>query len=366
MPHDIAIVLDGSAGEGGGQILRTALPLSAITGKPFAVHRIRGNRIKPGLRPQHREAVRASARLCEAEVTGAEVGSDSLEFRPTARVVPGTYLFDIGTGGSTPLLFQTLCWPLALAGGPSQLTLRGGTHHQYSPTFHDLALVWAQAVARLGFHFEVALQAAAFYPDGGGEITAAVRPAHSMPPLDLRHRGTLEQVEVVAMVGGLSFSVAERLAERALRKLREIGVAADATRVPVPARGSSGSNLLLVASFERTRAGFGALGDGGQTPDRAADEAVSACARFLEGGAAVDLHLADQLLLPAAILAARLVPPPPGIVPVTRYTVSSVTKHLLTSAEVVKRFLDVEISVLGREEEEGEVCVQPPGASVEA
>ncbi len=365
MPDDIAIVLDGSAGEGGGQMLRTALALSAITGRSFGIQRVRANRIKPGLRPQHREAVAAAASLCAAEVKGAEVGSDRLEFRPRAPVAPGEHLFDVGTAGSTPLLFQTLCWPLALAGGASQLTLRGGTHHQYSPTFHDLALVWAPAVARLGFQFEVALQAAAFYPAGGGEITAVIRRAHSMPPLDLRHRGTLEQVEVVAMVGGMSFVVAERLAERALRKLRDIGVAADATRVPVPARRSAGSHLLLVASFERTRAGFGALGDRGQTPDRAADEAVAACARFLHGGAAVDIHLGDQLLLPAAILAAGLVPAPPGIVPATRYTVSAVTKHLLTTAEVVRRFLDVEISVVGREEEEGEVRVQPPGAGVE-
>ncbi len=112
-----------------------------------------------------------------------------------------------------------------------------------------------------------------------------------MPPLDLRHRGTLEEVEVVAMVGGMPFLVAERLGERALRKLRDIGIAADATRVPVPARRSVGSNILIVASFERTRAGFGGLGDRGQTPDRAADEAVAACARFLQGGAAVDRYL---------------------------------------------------------------------------
>jgi RNA 3'-terminal phosphate cyclase (ATP) len=365
VPDDIGIVLDGSAGEGGGQILRTALALSAITGKGFVVHRIRAQRIKPGLRPQHREAALATARLCGAEVHGAEVGSSRLEFRPTSRVQPGEHVFDIGTAGSTPLLFQTLCWPLALAGGRSQLTLRGGTHQQYSPTFHDLALVWAPAVARLGFRFEVALQAAGFYPEGGGELTASVEPAHAMPPLDLRHRGTLGQVEVVAMVAGQPFAVAERLAERALRKLRDIGVPADATRVPVPARRSAGSHLLLVASFERTRAGFGILGDRGQTPDRAADEVVAGLARFLQGGGAVDRYLADQLVVPAALLAAGLVRAPPGIVPVTRYTTSAVTKHLLTNAEVVKRFLDVDVAVLGREEEEGEVRVQPPGAGVE-
>jgi RNA 3'-terminal phosphate cyclase (ATP) len=298
-------------------------------------------------------------------VDDADVGSSRLAFRPTAKVAPGEHAFDIGTAGSTPLLFQTLCWPLSLAGGRSQLTLAGGTHQQHSPTFHFLALVWAPAVARLGFRFEVALQAAGFYPEGGGEITAVVEPAHAMPPLDLRHRGTLTEVEVVGMVGGLPFDVAERLAARALRRLRDMGVAAEATRVPVPARRSAGSHLLVVASFERVRAGFGAIGDRGQTPERGADEAVEAFATFLRRGAAVDAYLADQLLLPAAIAAAGLVPPPPGIVPATRYSVSAVTKHLLTVADVAKRFLPVEIAVIGREDEEGEVRVAPPGAGIE-
>jgi len=365
MPGDLEIVLDGSAGEGGGQILRSALALSAITGKAFAIERIRANRIKPGLRPQHRAAVLAAGELCRAEVRGADLGSDRIEFRPRAPVSAGAHAFDIGTAGSAPLLFQTLCWPLALAKTPSQLTLRGGTHQQYSPTFHFLTLVWAPAVARLGFRFELGLQAAGFYPEGGGEMTAGIEPAHAMPPLDLRHRGTLDEVEVVAMVAGLSFGVAERLAERALRRLRTIGVAAEATRVPVPARRSAGSHLLLVAHFQRGRAGFGALGDRGQTPDRAADEAVEACATFLQRGAAVDRYLGDQLVLPAALLAAGLVPPAQGVVPVTRYSVDAVTKHLTTNVAVVRRFLDLDAAVVGREEEEGEVRIQPRGAAVE-
>ena len=361
-PH---IVLDGSAGEGGGQILRTALALSAITGKPFSIDRVRAHRLKPGLRPQHRAAALATAQLCQAEVEGAEVASDRITFRPRAPVATGEHVLDLGTAGSAPLLFQTVCWPLALAGGRSHLTLRGGTHQQHSPTFHDLALVWAPAVARLGFRFDLSLQAAGFYPEGGGEMAAVIEPAHPMPPLDLRHRGTLAEVEVVAMVAGLPFVVAERLADRALRRLRDIGVAADATRVPVPARRSAGSHLLLVAHFERTRAGFGALGDRGQTPDRAADEVVTSCAHFLEAGAAVDPHLGDQLVVPAALVAAGLLPPPPGIVPATRYTVSEVTQHLLTNADVVKRFLDVEVAVFGKVGEEGEVRVEPPGGGAE-
>jgi RNA 3'-terminal phosphate cyclase (ATP) len=365
VPSDLPIVLDGSAGEGGGQILRTALALSAITGKPFSIHRIRENRLKPGLRPQHREAVRAVARIVDAALEGDEVGSSRLEFRPRGRVRPGEWAFDIGTAGSTPLLFQTVCWPLALAGGSSSVTLRGGTHQDHAPSFHYLALVWAPAVARLGFRFELELQAAGFYPEGGGEFTARVEPAHAMPPLDLRHRGTLQDVEVVSMVGGLGYEIAERQAAHALKGLREMGVAAEAERVPVPARASKGSHVLLVAAFERTRAGHGAVSARDRSPEETADLALSEFRAYVSGGAAVDRHLGDQLLLPAALVASGIVPPAPGIVPITRYTVSGITKHLTTNADVIRRFLDAEIAVVGKEDEEGEVRVQPRGGGAE-
>src|SRR5512143_2652626 len=304
MPEPLPIVLDGSAGEGGGQILRTALALSAITGRPFTLVRARANRLKPGLRPQHREAARAVAALCDAEVKGDDVGSSRLEFRPRRAAAPGEFTLDIGTAGSTPLLFQTVCWPLALAGAPSTVTLRGGTHQDHAPSFHYLALVWAPAVARLGFKFGLELQAAGFYPEGGGEFTAAVEPAHPMPPLDLRQRGTLQEVEVVSMVGGLGYEIADRQASRALRGLREAGISAQAERVPVPARLSKGGHVLIVSTFERTRAGHGAVSARERTPEQTADEAVRGFRDHLARGAAVDRHLGDQLLLPAALLAA--------------------------------------------------------------
>jgi RNA 3'-terminal phosphate cyclase (ATP) len=365
VPSDLPILLDGSAGEGGGQILRTALSLSAVTGKGFRITRIRENRPKPGLRPQHREAARAVARIVDAELEGDEVGSGRLSFRPRRRARPSEWAFDIGTAGSTPLLFQTVCWPLALAGGVSGLTLRGGTHQDHAPSFHYLALVWAPAVARLGFHFTCELTEAGFYPEGGGEFTARVEPAHPMPPLDLRHRGTLLDVEIVSMVAGLGFEVADRQAARAHRGLRDLGIEAQAERVPVPSRASRGGHVLIVSSFERTRAGHGAVSARERSPEETADLAVKAFGSYLAGGAAVDRHLGDQLLLPAAFAAAGLVPAPPGVVPSTRFTVSEVTKHLVTNAEVIRRFLDVEISVLGREDAEGEVRVQPPGATAE-
>jgi RNA 3'-terminal phosphate cyclase (ATP) len=350
---DHRIVLDGSAGEGGGQILRTALSLSAITGKAFALENARANRLKPGLRPQHREAARATARLCDAAVEGDEVGSSRLEFRPGRAVAPGSWEIDIGTAGSTPLLFQTLCWPLALAGGGSTLTLRGGTHQDHAPSFHYLALVWAPAVARL--------RAAGFYPEGGGEFTARVEPAHAMPPLDLRHRGTLQDVEVVSMVCGLGFEIADRQAARALKGLREVGVSAQAERVPMPARVSRGAHVLIVSTFQRTCAGHGAVSARDRAPEQLADDAVAAFRSHLAGGGAVDVHLGDQLILPAALVAAGLVPPAPGVTPATRYTVAAVTSHLRTNADVIRRFLDVDVEISGADEQEGEVRISPRG-----
>jgi RNA 3'-terminal phosphate cyclase (ATP) len=362
---DLPIVLDGSQGEGGGQILRTALSLSAITGKPFAITNVRANRLKAGLRPQHVAAARAAARLVDAELTGDAVGGTRLEFRPRRKATPGEWVLDVGTAGSTPLLLQTICWPLALAGAPSQLTLRGGTHQDHAPSFHYLALVWAPAVARLGFKLALELQGAGFYPEGGGEFTARIEPAHPMPPLDLRHRGTLLDVEVISVVGGLGYEIADRQASRALRSLRAAGIAAVAQRVPVPAPLSKGGHVLVVSTFERTRCGHGAVSARERTPEQIAEEAVNAFRAHLAGGGAVDRHLGDQLLLPAALGAAGLVPAPPGVVPSTRYTVAEVTSHLTTNAAIIRRFLDVEIAVLGREGDEGEVRVQPPGGATE-
>jgi len=353
------VELDGSIGEGGGQILRTALSLSAVTGHPFSIERIRSNRLKPGLRPQHREAARAVARIVDGRLAGDEVGSTGLEFSPRTAPRPGDWAFDIGTAGSTPLLLQTVCWPLALAGAPSALTLRGGTHQDHAPSFHYLALVWAPAVARLGFRVSVELQAAGFYPEGGGEFTARVEPATPLPPLDLRHRGTLLEVEVVSMVGGLGYDVAERQASRALRRLRDHGIAAESERVPVPARASKGGHVLIVSTFERTRAGHGAVTARERSPEETAELAVEAFRAYLSGGAAVDGHLGDQLLVPAALVAAGRPPSPPGIMPSVRYSVSEVTMHLVTNAEVIRRFLDVDVKVEGNVGEEGEVQVAP-------
>jgi RNA 3'-terminal phosphate cyclase (ATP) len=362
LPASPRVDLDGSLGEGGGQILRTALSVSAVTGRGFSIDRIRAQRLKPGLRPQHREAARAIARIVNGRLAGDEVGSTELEFEPRERPRAGEWAFDIGTAGSTPLLLQTVCWPLALAGAPSSLTLRGGTHQDHAPSFHYLALIWAPAVARLGFRVSMELQAAGFYPEGGGEFTARIEPASPLPPLDLRHRGTLLDVEVVSMVGGLGYEVAERQAARAVRRLRDRGIAADDERVPVPARASKGGHVLIVATFERTRGGHGAVTSRDRSPEQTADQAVDGFQAYLSRGGAVDGHLGDQLLLPGALAVSGYPPSPPGVIPSVRYTVSEVTPHLLTNAEVLRRFLPAEVVVDGKLGEEGEVRIAAPAS----
>jgi RNA 3'-terminal phosphate cyclase (ATP) len=353
------IELDGAQGEGGGQILRSALSLSAITGTPFRIVRVRHGRMKPGLRPQHVAAAQSLAALCRADLDGASVGSDQILFCPRQLATPGSHAFDIGTAGSAPLLFQTLCWPLALAGGPSDLTLRGGTHQDHSPSFHYLALVWAPAMARMGFGFDLSLQTAGFYPEGGGELTARIHPARAMPPLELLHRGTLLEADALSLVAGQPFEVAERLARRAERRLRECGVAGEVRAVPLPTGPSRGTHLIVVARFERTVSGHAATGDPGRDPERTADAAVSEFSRFLDGHAAVDRHLGDQLLLPAALGAAGRAPRPDGVGRATRFTVSEVTRHLATNALVVRAFLPVEVEIDGTEGGPGTVEVRP-------
>jgi RNA 3'-terminal phosphate cyclase (ATP) len=346
-------------GEGGGQILRTALALSAVTGRSFRISRIRHDRLKPGLRPQHLAAARAIASLCQGTLTDDEVGSDAITLEPGEIREQSTWVFDIGTAGSAPLLFQTVCWPLAMGGTPTQVSLLGGTHQDHSPSFHYLALVWAPAVARLGFHFDLTLQRAGFYPEGGGELGASIQPARAMPALDLQHRGTLLEAEVLSLVAGVDFSIAERQADRAEQRMREAGVSCQVRAVPMPGGPSRGSHVLVVSRFERVRSGHSATSEGGRDPDRTADGAVAGFTRFLDGRGAVDRHLADQLLVPAGLVASGWVPRPAGVDLSTRFTVGEVTRHLLTNAEVVRRFLPVEIAVDGAEGAEGTVTVVP-------
>jgi RNA 3'-terminal phosphate cyclase (ATP) len=340
------IEADGSYGEGGGQILRSALSLALVTRQAFRIDRLRVARNPPGLRPQHLQAVRAAEAIGQASVEGAELGSQRLVFRP-GELRPGNYRFDIGTAGSAPLILQALSVPLALAGSQSQLSVGGGTHVPWSPCFHYLAGPWLELVRRIGLHLELSMLRPGFYPKGGGEITARIGPASSLRPLNLSDRGRLQAIEGLSAVANLPDHILERQREQALRRLEEAGLRAIIARERWSAL-SPGTLLLLNARFEHVEACFFALGERGKPAEQVADEAVDALLAFLDSDAAVEMHLADQLLLPLSLAQG------PSVLRTQR-----VTPHLITNAWLIQRFLPVRIDIGGENGEPADIRIRP-------
>jgi len=340
--------LDGSYGEGGGQIVRTALSLSAITGRPVRIDNVRQRRTQPGLRPQHLAAVRAVARICGARVRGADIGSRAVEFVPGAAPAAGEYAFDVaevsegGSAGSTGLLFQCLFMPLALARGCSTLSLAGGTHVRWSPCHHYLAEVFLPAVRRLGLHAELDLVRWGWYPRGGGRVVARIQGlggsgAPPLRPLLLMDRGRLVEVRGFSAASNLPEHVIRRQKDQVLRRLKARHLRADIDELTPPADGP-GTALFVLAKYEHVRAGFTGYGRVRYPAEKVADDAADAFEEHLSGRAAVDPYLADQLLLPAALA--------PGT---TEYGTSRVTGHLLTNAWVIRQFLDRRVTIAAAE-----------------
>ena len=368
------IEIDGSFGEGGGQVLRTALTLSAITNQPVIISRLRAGRRNPGLAPQHLTVVHAMARVCDAKVRGAAIGSTEIEFRPQSPPRAGEYIFDVaeaapgGSAGSVTLILQALLLPLALAGASSHLTLKGGTHVAWSPPFHYLAHVFLPTVARMGVRAEARLDAWGFYPVGGGRISADVVPLPSIVPhavaqraanssatavrtvpafssLSLIERGPLKTIRGWAVAANLPAHIPQRMANRARNVLAQQGLPVKIT--PVRERGAGpGAGLFLVAEYEHSLAGFSSLGEKGKPSDQVADEACRDLLAHHAAGAAVDMHLADQLLLPMALTSGR-----------SEFRAGRVTQHLLTNVHVIRQFLPVEIEIVGEEGGPGAVTV---------
>jgi RNA 3'-terminal phosphate cyclase (ATP) len=356
------IRIDGSEGEGGGQILRTALTLSMVTGRPFELFNLRARRPKPGLQPQHLLCVKASAKITSATLDGAKLGSTTVRFEPGA-IRPGTYDFDIGTAGSTSLVLQTLCVPLAFAGlrqaqaapslptggGRTILTITGGTHVPFSPTFHFLSHQWAVLLRRLGVDIELEILRAGYYPQGGGEVRAKIRPVPSVQPLRLGPRGPLERLEGISAVSNLPRSVAERQRARALERLEAAGLSAGIELVELPSHGK-GTLLFLLSCHEGGgRACYDALGKIGKRAEEVADDACDGLLRFLQSQGAVDEHAADQLLLPLALASG------PSELPVP-----VVTNHLLTNGRVIERFVASQVRIEGDLGGEGRATIVPP------
>jgi RNA 3'-terminal phosphate cyclase (ATP) len=342
------ITVDGTAG---GQSLRTALTLSLVTQRPFRVESFCAARIAPGLRPRHLALLRAAEAL-GGRVEGGQAGALAFGFHPRP-VAAGNHVLELGASAPACLVFQCLFFPLALAGG-GELRLVGLTHAPKGPTYHHLAWVWLPLLEAYGLRAALSLQRAGFWPEGVGEFRGEVQ-TPSEPPLrvEVPARGTLQDVEVRSLVGGVPFDVAARQARAAENALRERGIYSHAENLPLPVGKTPGTLVFIRAQFENTFAAFAAVGDRGAAPEEVGTKAAHALADFMQSPGALDEHLADQILLPAGLLAAGLLGASSPAT--TRFTAARLTPHLRVTAALLEAFLPVKVEV----KEEGEVTVLP-------
>ena len=341
------LIIDGSQGEGGGQVLRTSLSLSALTGQPFRIEKIRANRSRPGLRPQHLTAVRAVAELCQAEMDGDQLESTALAFRPAVAPLGGEYNFDVAeaspsgkSAGAVTLILQAILWPLTFAARPSTIVIGGGTFVPFSPAYHYLAEVVRTALAAFGVEFETELLRWGWMAGGGGKIRVQVTPQGR---LDGARFEAIDDVRVrgIAAVTNLPSHIPHRLARRAHKLLQEAGFEPVIEAVRERCNGP-GAGIVLW----RPQAGFSSLGRKGLPAEDVAQAAVAELLSFMDNGAAVDRYLADQLLIPMALAHGQ-----------SSFTTDSISRHLLTNVQLLRQWLGVSIEVQGEPSQFGRVTV---------
>lgn len=333
------LTINGAYGEGGGQIIRTTLTLATLLGQPVRLENIRAGRKNPGLAAQHLTAVRAAALLCEAEVSGDSLGSTALTFVPNSPPQAGFYEFDVaqarigGSAGAATLVLQTILLPLSLAAKASEVSLRGGTHVSWSPSFHYIQEVYLPMVAQLGFAATVSLGAWGWYPAGEGEIKLTIPGRNADGEVPVRtpnrwaERGSLQAVRGVAVASSLPAHIAQRMQNRATQLLEQAGLPSFIEPQRVRST-SAGAGLFLVADYKNCRAGFGVLGKKGKTSEQVAEEVVKNLLAFHHSQTVLDEHLADQLILPMALTGQPLT-----------LLVQKVSAHALTNLWVVEQFL---------------------------
>jgi RNA 3'-terminal phosphate cyclase (ATP) len=326
------VTIDGRYGEGGGQILRSALTLSALSGLPVYIDHIRSNRKRPGLRPQHLIAVNALAEITGAAVSGAGIDSTELLFEPKG-VRGGHYRFHIGTAGSTGLVLQAMIPALLFGNAPSYIQITGGTHVPWSPSFHYLYNVFLPALQRMGGDVNLEILRWGWHPKGGGKVEASVQPAQGLRAITILHRGNLLGLHVLSAVSNLPLHIAERQRDQALTRLRRFRPASQTSIEQAPSPGQ-GTILFVAAQFEGSTAGFSSLGKRGKRAEAVADDACRDFTAFLDSPGAIDLHLADQLVLYMALARGR-----------SSFVTERITDHLLTNIWVIERFLPVSFDI---------------------
>jgi len=342
---DIQIVsIDGSAGEGGGQILRTSLTLSCITGKGLHIENIRAARRNPGLAKQHLSCVHAASQICNGRCTGAAIGSMTLDFQPGS-VRGGDYYFDIGSAGSATLVIQTILPALFLADKPSTITVTGGTHNPLAPPFDFLCETFLPAIAMAGFRGSCRLIKHGFYPAGGGKITFDVQPWEKQADriIDLCRTGERFEIHARIYIAGLP----EHIAQRQEKLLLQSGLNIQRVeRIEVADSEGPGNCVMLRLSGDGRATVFTAFGMKGKPSQQVIREAVNMAKDFLASGAAVDKFLADQLLIYMALSKGGC------------FTTNQLSSHLLTNMEVIKKFLPVDFTI-DRQKQAHKVYCQP-------
>ena len=337
--------IDGSLGEGGGQILRTSLALSLITGQPFRVRKIRAGRAKPGLAAQHLMSVNAAAEIGQAKVRGAQLRSCELSFEPGA-VSPGDYHFKIGTAGATSLVLHTIYLPLALAGGESTITIEGGTHVKASPCFDFLSRTWVAYLKALAISIELHFDRVGFYPRGGGMIRARIESTPKIRAFAGMTTKTITRATIFCGTAGLPTHVGERLVRQATSGLHALGLEVETIREYW--HGGPGCMLGIELPTAPAPTFFFGLGERGKPAEAVAREAVEQVTSFLLAESfSVDEHSADQLLLPLALAEG-----------ISQFSVASISSHLLTNAAVIQQFVPCSIRFEGKEGEAGVVTIQ--------
>ena len=323
------VTIDGSYGEGGGQILRTSLALSLVTGKPFSIHNIRAGRKKPGLMRQHLTAVNAAAEIGLAAIEGNSIGSQAFTFEPEM-IKPGNFHFAIGSAGSCTLVFQTILPALLIAGEPSEIILEGGTHNPFAPPFDFLEKAFLPVINRMGPRVDAVLEKPGFYPAGGGRFKVSINPA-GLNRFDLLERGNIINKTARASVANLPVNIANRELKVIREKLewdRELLKAVEVENSQGP-----GNILTVEIESDNITEVFTGFGEKGVSAEKVAKRTVKSVQEYLAFNVPVGRYLADQLLIPMALAGGG------------KFRTLSPTKHTTTNVEIIKKFLDVEIAV---------------------
>jgi len=335
------LLIDGSRGEGGGQILRSALALSLVTETPFRMEKVRAGRAKPGLLRQHLTAVNAATEVGNALVDGAELGSQEVVFRPRS-VRPGAYRFAVGTAGSASLVLQTILPPLLTASASSTLVLEGGTHNPWAPPFDFLARAFLPLLERMGAPVHAELERYGFYPAGGGRFQVKITPCRRLEALNLLDRGETKRRRAQAVVANLPGNIGHREIKVVLRRMgwtpEEVEVlvlkAEDPEESDLPQASPGPGNVIIIEiKSEHVTELFTGFGEVDVRAEAVAERVVKEAREYMAAQVPVGAYLADQLLVPLSLAGGG------------SFHTLPLSSHSATNIEVIRQFLDVTIAV---------------------